>query len=528
MENYKINRNREPLTEEDIQSGQNFDTFMKSYSASSVPFYKTGTFSLSAVAVGVVIVIGNYFLNDRLEKVTTAETAFVQPALAGIDIADTTFVVDASKGGSFLYSTGSVIRIPEGGFLDSSGALVKGNVEIKYREFHQAAEIFISGIPMTYDSAGTQFHFESAGMLEITAWQKGKSLKANPAAPLKVAMATNSNEEKFNVYYLDTVNKNWSFIAKDKAVVVELAVDTLKKDAEVKSIASIVPPIEVKLAKKDASSFMISFVPKEFPELAVYDGVRFQVDERKTPYNQQDKNVPWEEAKIVRNKDGSSYAVTFSKGETTRTYMTDVVLDVANFAAAKKVYDEKYEEYQLQLKAQAAIKLAEEKLRNKNLLTADANRIYVNDTVAKAALLQMRLASLGAEKEDMIVREFLIQNFGIWNSDCPMSLPKAEPMFVKLIDSRTQKPMKFNHLVLIEKGRNAIYTYYPNDLARFCFNKNADNIIWAITNDGHLAVCNNDALQSIVGRSVVNLTMKVEPDVMKTAKEAMKILTSSP
>jgi len=205
-----------------------------------------------------------------------------------------------------------------------------------------------------------------------------------------------------------------------------------------------------------------------------------------------------------------------------------VVLDVANFAAAKKVYDEKYEEYQLQLKAQAAIKLAEEKLRNKNLLTADANRIYVNDTVAKAALLQMRLASLGAEKEDMIVREFLIQNFGIWNSDCPMSLPKAEPMFVKLIDSRTQKSMKFNHLVLIEKGRNAIYTYYPNDLARFCFNKNADNIIWAITNDGHLAVCDNDALQSIVGRSVVNLTMKVEPDVMKTAKEAMKILTSSP
>lgn len=229
MENYKINRNREPLTEEDIQSGQNFDMFMKSYSASKVPFYKTGTFSLSAVAVGVVIVIGNYFLNDRLEKAPTVETAFVQPALAGIDIADTTFVVDASKGGSFLYSSGSVIRIPEGGFLDSSGALVKGNVEIKYREFHQAAEIFISGIPMTYDSAGTQFHFESAGMLEITAWQKGKSLKANPAAPLKVAMATNSNEEKFNVYYLDTVNKNWSFIAKDKAVVVELAVDTVKK-----------------------------------------------------------------------------------------------------------------------------------------------------------------------------------------------------------------------------------------------------------------------------------------------------------
>lgn len=56
------------------------------------------------------------------------------------------------------------------------------------------------------------------------------------------------------------------------------------------------------------------------------------------------------------------------------------------FCGSQKVYDEKYEEYQLQLKAQAAIKLAEEKLRNKNLLTADANRIYVNDTVAKAAL----------------------------------------------------------------------------------------------------------------------------------------------
>jgi hypothetical protein len=525
MKKYTIKRNREPLTEEDVKKGQDFDAFMKTYSASRIPFYKTGTFYMSVVALGIVIAVGSYFLINNSTTPTEKETAFVQPPLAGINIADTVFNVDAAEGGNFMYNTGSMIRVPEGGFLDSAGNVVKGKVEIHYREFHNTADIFLAGIPMTYDSAGTKFHFESAGMMEITAYQNGKPLKVNPSSPLKVAMASNTNENKYNVYYLDTVKKNWDFIAKDKAVVLGFSPDTSKTDVVVKNNPLPIPPVEINQADKKKHSFVIKFEQSEFPELASYKSIRFQVDETKTPYDEKDKEIKWEDVSILRNADGVTYAVTFFKDATTKTYMTDVVVDEKNYAAAKKIYDQKYAAYQEQLKAQEVLNANREKEAERNLMTADAKRIYVNDTVMKAALARRRaMFSGGNEQEDMVVREFLVKNFGIWNSDCPESLPQGTPMFVTILDSRTKKPMAVNHVILVEKGRNAIYTYYASDLAQFRFNKDAENLVWAVTEDGHLAVCSNDDLQAIAGKKKANLTLTVAAETLKTPEQARAVL----
>jgi hypothetical protein len=516
---YNIKRNREPLTDADISKGQDFDSFLKSYNASRVPFYKTGMFYMSVVAVGVVIAVGSYFALNNTET-PAGPTAFVQPALNGINVADTVFKVDGAEGGNFIYNSGSLVQIPEGGFLDSAGNPVKGNVEIHYREFHNTADIFLAGIPMTYDSAGTKYHFESAGMLEITAFQNGKPLKANPAAPVRIAMASNSEEPKFNVYYLDTVKKNWDFVAKDKAVNVGFMTDTTKKEDPKLKTASLIPPVEIKKADPLKHSFVIDFEPAEFPELASYTGVRFQVNEAKTPYDKEDKKIKWEDVNILRNKDGISYTVTFTHGPKTSTYVTDVVVDAKDFAAAKKIYDAKYAAYQKTLQAINDKNATDEKSLEANLLNADAKRIFGNEEAMRAALAKRKLANMNEEKEDMVVREFVIRDFGIWNSDCPSSLPDGPPMLVKLIDSRTKKPMVVNHVVLVEKGKNAIFTYYANDLVHFQFNKNAENLLWAVTQDGKLAVCSNDDLQLIAGKSEANLTMTVSADDLKTPEQA--------
>ncbi|MCX6310067.1 MAG: hypothetical protein NT084_00320 [Bacteroidetes bacterium] len=525
MKNYTIKRNREPLTEEDVKKGQDFDKFMKTYSATKPPFFKTTTFYMSVVAVGIVIAVGSYFLITNSDEQKKTETAFVQAPLNGIDIKDTVYLMDAASGGEFIYNTGTIIHVPEGGFLDSAGNVVKGNVEIHYREFHNTADIFLAGIPMTYDSAGTRFHFESAGMLEITAWQNGKPLKVNPSSPLKVAMASNTNDNKFNVYYLDTVKKNWDFIAKDKAVVVGFVADTTKKNVAVNNSPVLTPPLEITKADKKKHSFVIKFDAKEFPELASYEGVRFQVDEKKTPYNTEDKKVVWDDVAIVRNADGATYTVTYTHDVKTAIYITDVVVDAENYAAAKKIYDQKYAVYQEQLKKQQELNRKLEHETEISLMNADAKRIFVNDTTLRAALARRnRMFSGGNEKEDMVVREFLVMNFGIWNSDCPASLPEGKPMLVKLIDSRTKKALVCDHVILVEKGRNAIFTYYARDLAQFQFNKDAENLLWAVTSDGKLAVCSSEDLQKIAGRSEANLTMTVQSEDLKTAAQARAVL----
>ena len=529
MDKYKINRNRKPLTDDDVQKGQNFDAFMKAYSAGRKPFYKKTSFIVTAITLGVVLSVGTYMLVNGDEKNTSAPTAFVNAPLENLDIPDTTYRIDAANGVVLQYNTGSVIRVPEGAFLDSVGNVVKGNVEIHYREFHDPAEIFLAGIPMTYDSAGQKFHFESAGMLEITAWQNGKMLKANPSSPIKVDMASDNDAGKFNVYYLDTVKKNWNFIAKDKALIVGFVPDSMKTDTLPVIFSANSKPIAPRKADKAKNSFVINYEPAEFPELNSYKGVRFEVDEVKTPYNKEDKKVKWEDVQILRNKDGATYTVTFTKDDLSRTYITYAVVDEKNYAEAKKLYDQRYAAYQNDLKKKQDAVRSEENKFESRLMTADAHRIFVNDTVMAWSLAKARQSNLNGDKEDMVMREFQIQNFGIWNSDCPASLPQGEQQYVKLFDSRTNKPMTVAHLYLVEKGRNAIYTFYESDLVRFQFNADAENLVWAVSPDGKLAKASGDDLKGmkykiVDGVKQYSLTMQVESEKLTSVMQAKAAL----
>lgn len=531
MDKYKINRNREPLTPDDVAKGQNFDAFLDKYSASTgsggsaagKSFFTKPGFFIGVAALGIVAV-GTYIALSS-DPNPAAVTAFVQPPLPNVIVADTAYTVDAETGGDFLYETGSLIRIPAGAFLDSAGNPVSGKVEIRYREFHDPADIFLAGIPMTYDSAGARYHFESAGMLEITAWQNGKPLKANAAKPVNIAMASNTASEKFNIYYLDTVQKNWAFVAKDKPVVAMFVPDTTQTESDFEAKAPKVLPVPIlpKVADKKKPSFAISFEPNEFPELNAYKGVRFEVDEAKTPYDKNDKKVQWEDVAIVRNKDGATYTITFTKGDAARTYVTYVVVDEKNFAAAKKSYDQRYAEYQLSLKRKQDAEAMLSASHDRRLMNADARRIFVNDSVL-ARSMAMRRASVGDEKENMVMREFVLSSFGIWNSDCPESLPEGVPMFVKLLDSRTKQPMDVSHVFLVEKGRNAVFTYYASDLKEFRFNKNAENMLWAVTADGRLAVCGPDDLENIEGKKEATLTMSVEATALTSPAQARAAL----
>ncbi|HTL81384.1 MAG TPA: hypothetical protein VL651_06755 [Bacteroidia bacterium] len=524
MDKYNINRNRDPLTPEDVQKGKDFDTFMKAYSARPKPFWGSKTMYMSIATVGIIAVVaGTWVVMNNSESTTPTEnpkTAFVTPPLEGLDVKDTTYFVDAAAGADFIYKTGSFIHVPQNAFVDSAGNPVSGKVEIHYREFHNTAEIFLAGIPMTYDSAGSRYHFESAGMLEITAWQNGRPLKVNSASQINVAMASDTADQKYNVYYLDTTAKNWNFIAKDKAVVAGFVADSTK--TKPLSVADVAPPVLPSKADKAKHSFVIAFEPSEFPELSVYKGVRFQVDETKTPYNKKDKNIQWEDVNIARNADRKSYTVTFMQGANKSTYVTGVVVDEANYAGAMKVYNQKYEEYQTALKKKQDDILTAMSNHENQLMNADARRIFVNDSVLSMAMAARR-ANVGDAKENMVMREFIIRNFGIWNSDCPASLPQGPEMFVQFIDSKTKKEIQLSRVFLVEKGKNAIWTFYASDFAKFRFNHDAENLVWAMTSDGKLAVVSTDAIT----KGLDDMAKAKGDDKDKKLKLEMEVASSS-
>lgn len=527
MGDLKTNRNRKKLTPEDAEKGKNFQQVLTGYAAKQNPFYKTTKFYLSVVAVGVVIAVGTVLVVNNNTPTPLADTSeqrpFIDPAVQGLHINDTTFALDAANGGHFDYFNGSQIDVPEGAFLDKNGKPVTGKVELHYREFHDPADIMLAGIPMTYDSAGQRRHFESAGMIELTAWKDGQPLEVNPAMPIRVNMVSHTDEDKFNVYYLDTAKKNWEYIKHDEAKIM-----AIKSDSAQHAVDSLVAnalgtePLKPKKADPKHPSFNIDVDPAEFPELALYKGVHFEVDENKTPYDPALKNVQWEDAAIVKNPD-KSYSVTFTKDNESHTFVTHVVFDAPDYAAAMKQYESRYAAYKQAQKLRKATESGKQAKLEKELKKMDSDRIAAN-----LAALQQAMANRSnytSTSEDVVYRVFIIEKFGIWNSDYPCALPNGVELSIKLKNGATDNDISAAHIYLVEKSRNAIFTYYASDLPRFRYNPNAENLLWCVTGDNRIAVFKPDEFERIdTTKKEVTLKLHVTDKKFTSTAEAKAFL----
>lgn len=526
MENYNINRKQEPLSEADIAKGQDFNAFMNAYTAKQPSFFKTTKFYVLAAVTGVVLIGGGYLLlNDDEKNVAENTPAFIEPLFAGAGDADTGYTVDAAAGGMFFNSNGSIISVPHSAFLDSAGKPVSGTVELRYKEFHDPAKIFMAGIPMTYDSAGTPYNFESAGMIEITAWQNGKPLKVNPDSMIHVAIVSNTAEERFNTYYLDTAAKQWKYINDAKAVTYNPPVADTTDPTQVAVMTEA--PVAPKVADKNKPSFAIAFDPAEFPELVAYKGVRFEVDETQTPYNKEDKKIQWEDVVINRIKNKNNFKVTFTTGTKEATYITQPVVDQKDFAAAQRSWEQRNADYEKAKQQREAREQKEAAAQEQAMQELDRHRLWVNDTLAEHARQMRAAANLQANTETLVLREFIISDFGIWNSDCPMSMPEGMEIFAKTsgVDG---KPLELGKICLVQKNVNALYQYY--NLSQFRFDTLADNMLWAVTKDGKLAVCQTDDFNAAVelmkknNAQEASFQFQVSADKIKSSVEARNML----
>lgn len=226
----KINIDRTPIDSKSIGQMQDFGAVMKGYSAATLPFYKKWWFwggtGVAVIGTAIIAVSAFNFKPEQpkpiksLSATTPVQQAaqpaqnaeFIKPAFKGFDVDFDTYTVASGKAGTIEVKGGTTIEIPACPFLTADGQEVSGTVEIKYREMNDPVDFAVSGIPMTYDSAGQKFVFESAGMFEIQGWKDGKQVVVNPACPITIKQKTVAKHPNFNNYYLDTVARNWQFL----------------------------------------------------------------------------------------------------------------------------------------------------------------------------------------------------------------------------------------------------------------------------------------------------------------------------
>ena len=103
----------------------------------------------------------------------------------------------------------SLVRFTANSLEDAYGNSIQGEVEIRYREYRNAAQMAFSGIPMTFVENQTEYVFNSAGMFEIRAFQKGKELRIKDQHELMVDYNVTSQLDDCFFFALDE-NGTWS------------------------------------------------------------------------------------------------------------------------------------------------------------------------------------------------------------------------------------------------------------------------------------------------------------------------------
>ena len=537
----KINLDKKPISSSEINATKNFDALVKKITTtgagnnisktSKINSWLVGGITTLAVATIVYFTINStsniaeiepnaiVLLVDEIGSIN--QKLVVNPLLTSIDVPNESYKINADKGGLIKHHTGTEITIPAIAFEDEEGNIITGEVEIQYREFHDQAEIFLSGIPMEYDTAGEKAIFESAGMMEIKGFQDGKRLKIVTNKNFNICMYSKNSDPKFNLYSLDETKGKWNYEGKDSIsnlkeeikIVSDTAVNDFEEfpkeenNPEIKEVKKEIKIIEKEIvqikktkptkpvkATKTKKNFTIDVVKSEYPELVMYSGTIFEVKNNED-MSEDVYSITWSDVKLKQEK--KVYKVELTKGKRKEIIP---VLDGENYKEALVVFEGKYGEYkELLQKKEIEEKKAIVKLEALKKAYIKQRKEYQERIIAQQkSYVEQQKNNAAIKKGRMeLKRIFNIKKLGIWNCDSPSSYPKGMMVKAFFTNEKTGEELKLSRLDLIERNRNACFSLPPSMQNKFAFNPRKNNLLWAVTIDGKLAFTNKEEFKKI-------------------------------
>jgi hypothetical protein len=557
----KFNLNRPPVKDEEINSHKNFgelvDKFKKQSiekARSDVNFLKNKKVTYSAIIAGVAVVCTvTYFAVFKKEspKETANDTivtsqnqltniqknkqnkAFIAPPISKLNVPYTSYKVKAEQGATIKHTSNSKIIIPKKAFVNKQGQEIVGDVEIKYREIHNQADIIASGIPMQYDSANVKYTFESAGMIDIKGYQNGKPVFINSNKQITVEFQSEQPADKFNMYILDTIAKNWVYLNRDnslrnseskihkpieniesqKTIEIQKQLDAIPPKVEAEKnvylkktnqLPKIINPPQPIKATEGRQQFELDVDYKEFPELTSFKNAVFEVGNENKVNANKIAEITWNSAEISEGPiKGKNYLLTLKTRDKTEKLIVYPVLKGKNFDDALKIYEAKFKEYQKDLakkeanekrlkeefEAKQAVYIAEQKQLTDNLLK---ERIRIRNQQEKQINKQIGSISNYA----LVTRIFNVTQFGIYNSDCPTKLPNEEKLFVTFNTNKNGK-ITPKIIYLVSHDKNLVYTFNQNFIS---YNKN-ENYSLCIATDDYIYHCDKNSLKKCLEKN---------------------------
>jgi hypothetical protein len=523
---------------------------------SDVSFLKSKKATYSAIIAGVTVICTvTYFAVFKKDppKQTANDTiitsqqntsnisqikpnkAFIAPPISKLNVPYTSYKVKAEQGAKIVHKQ-SKIYIPKNAFVNKQGQDIIGDVDIQYREFHDQADIIASGIPMAYDSAGIKSTLESAGMFDIKGFQNGEQVYVNPKKAITVELASNNATDKFNQYVLDTIARNWVYMKRDvlgnketigtkkTEEIDRKAINESEKIVEIQKQLNAIPPkIEaekvvytkkVNLLPKSVQptkpikstegrpQFELDVNYKEFPELEAFKNAVFEVGAENKNYNAKLSEITWSSAEISEGpQKGKNYLVTLKLRERVEKLVVYLALTGANYDKAIASYEKKFSEYtNLVTKREADEKKLKEEFEAKQQAYLAEQKKLNDELVRERIKIRQEQDKQFAEQfstmgnQQRIMRTFQVSNFGIYNSDCPNSMPKGASVNPIYVINNGASFVTPTTTYLVCHTKNIVYNLYAN--APLSYDPEDSYSLCVIAN-GKMYVCSKELFSAL-------------------------------
>lgn len=413
---------------------------------------------------------------DDISAVKTAETTtaqyMVEPRLKDVDVAFRTFEVPANEAKTIELENGTTIEIPADAFVDVNGNPVTEDIELRYREFHDAASVLASGIPMKVMQAdGQEAYMQTAGMFEINAYVAELPVQLAENKEIMVNMASNV-DGAYDFWNYDAAAGKWVNAGtnqpvlnpKKEAAKQRLAV--LEKEAKTKNLVAPVKPVKFD-KKKPVLNFDVNY--EAFPELQKMNGIVWQysgsdpkMSPRKNKWIYQEE---WDYVELKQGKRSNEYQMVLSNDA--KKFLMDVVPSQKG-----NQFEESLAEYQQNL--------------------ADYKKGAGDIQQQKELYVQ----------QAKFVRSFAIAGMGIHNYDILMKNGDNIRMMADF-DFGTVSPEVKNMIpvYLITGDRRSVVAFSMEDWDKFGFDPSQENLLVAVLPGNKLAAfteadfaANRDAL----------------------------------
>jgi hypothetical protein len=559
MEKNKFNINPSPVTPEDIKAGKNFDAFHKQYQSTrrGSIVRRLALPTLAAVAAMVLV-----FMIFRLPDGGTKMMAqFITPPIQGLERTYEQISFMVEEGLMIDLPSGTKINIPPNAFVDANGNPYTGAAALNYREYTDPLSIALSGIPMTYDSAGVSYTFESAGMFDMVVEGNadGETAEATQALSLangaivSVGMPAANQDNGFNVYELDTANKNWALRGKDSIAPVAPEVEP-----EPTKIATTTKPVKVEVtdaklqqmyntiqvigdsidyyknfelvkplrASTEGHHFTTEMKMKDYPELPLNETVSWEVAAFTAGFEPTMNSTKWD-AKLVTRIKGSEYNLKLVKGDAEYNFACKPVYQGKHYPTAIKYYDDKLAANQERL---AFIEQRRKELQadydayKKELIAKQGNGTkQILDNTEAQFQNQYDLATT----QNTVYRFVAVDKMGIWNIDRVYNQPEYAKAESEFVDSKG-KVLTMHRVFLFEKDVQASFEFFKmptSETVRFLYNPNSSYTGLGVTTDGKVFLLGPSDIKKVKVDGINTIKTK-ELFIPKSEKELRDKLKS--